>query len=42
MFIGKTDTADAKTCVCGGVYYSEYSFCPWCGRKIKSNSDSGG
>lgn len=42
MFIGKTDTADAKSCVCGGVYYAEYSFCPWCGRKIKSNSDSGG
>lgn len=35
MFIGRADTADAKSCACGGVYYVEYSFCPWCGRKIK-------
>lgn len=28
-------TIDARICTCDGVYYPEYSFCPWCGRKVK-------
>lgn len=37
IFIDRTDkpTIDARICTCDGVYYPEYSFCPWCGRKVK-------
>lgn len=33
-FVSQKETSDAKKCVCDGVCYPEYSFCPWCGRKL--------
>lgn len=27
---------DFRTCSCGGVYYEEYNYCPYCGKEIKN------
>lgn len=27
-------TPDAKACACGGIYYSDFAYCPWCGKQI--------
>lgn len=27
-------TSDAIVCECGGIYYSDFTYCPWCGKQI--------
>lgn len=27
-------TSDAIVCDCGGIYYSDFTYCPWCGKQI--------
>lgn len=27
-------TLDAIVCDCGGIYYSDFAYCPWCGKKV--------